>query len=75
MGSGDIMLIDRVYPQDQFEEELSDIEIVIKIVCPLCEQKPEDTFSGNCIFKDFPENYQDKQKPPESDIMFPPRIP
>jgi len=67
------MLIDRVYPQDQFEEELSDIEIVIKIVCPLCE--PEDTFSGNCIFKDFPENYLEKQKPPESDIMFPPRIP
>ena len=75
MGSGDIMLIDRVYPQDQFEEELSDIEINIKIVCPLCEQKPEEIFPEHYIFKDFPENYQDKQKPPESDIMFPPRIP
>ena len=73
MGSGDIMLIDRVYPQGQFEEEMSDIEIVINIVCPHC--KPEDTFSGNYIFKDFPENYLERQKLAESDIMFPPRIP
>jgi len=69
------MLIDRVHPQDQFEEEPSEIEITINIVCPHCEPKPEDTFPEHYIFKDFPENYQDKQKPPESDIMFPPRIP
>ena len=73
---GGNMLFDRVYPQDQFEEELSDVEVtVININCPLCEQKPEDTFPEHYIFKDFPENYLEKQKPPESDIMFPPRIP
>ena len=72
---GGIMLFDRFYPQDQFEEEPSEIEITINIVCPHCESKPEDTFPEHYIFKDFPENYQDKQKPPESDIMFPPRIP
>jgi hypothetical protein len=49
--------------------------IVIEFKCPLCEPKPEETFSEHYIFKDFPENYQDKQKPAESDIMFPPRIP
>ena len=70
------MLFDRVYPQDQFEEELSNMEItVINIKCPHCEPKPEDTFPEHYIYKDFPENYQDKQKPAESDIMFPPRIP
>jgi len=57
------MLIDRVHPRDQFEEEMSDIEITININCSHC--KPEDT---------IPENYQDKQEPPESDILFPPRI-
>lgn len=57
------MLIDRVHPRDQFEEEMSDIEITINIECPHC--KPEDT---------IPENYQDKQEPPESDILFPPRL-
>ena len=57
------MLIDRVHPRDQFEEEMSDIEITINIECPHC--KPEDT---------IPENYQDKQEPLESDILFPPRL-
>ena len=57
------MLIDRVHPRDQFEEEMSDIEITINIKCSHC--KPEDT---------IPENYQDKQEPLESDILFPPRL-
>jgi 8-oxo-dGTP diphosphatase len=73
---GGIMLFDRFYPQDQFEEEPSDMEItVIEFKCPLCEPKPADTFPEHYIFKDFPKNYQDKQKPAKSDIMFPPRMP
>mgnify|MGYP001823118281 FL=1 len=73
---GDTMLFDRVYPQDQFEEEPSDMEItVIEFKCPLCEPKPADTFPEHYIYKDFPQNYMEKQKPAESDIMFPPRIP
>jgi 8-oxo-dGTP pyrophosphatase MutT (NUDIX family) len=72
---GGIMLFDRVYPQDQVEEELSDIEITINIECPHCKPEPEDTFPEHYIFKDFPENYIEKQKPLESDIMFPLRIP
>jgi 8-oxo-dGTP pyrophosphatase MutT (NUDIX family) len=71
----DIMLFDRVYPQDQFEEEPSEIEITINIGCPHCEPKPEDTFPEHYIIKDYPDNYLDKQKPAESAIMFPPRIP
>jgi hypothetical protein len=74
MKGGD-MLFDRVYPQDQFEGEPSDIEITINIECPHCKPEPEDTFPEHYIIKDYPENYQDKQKPAESDIMFPPRIP
>jgi len=41
---GGIMLFDHFYPQNQFEEEPSEIEITINIVCPHCEPKPEDTF-------------------------------
>ena len=74
MKGGD-MLFDRVYPQDQFEGEPSGIEVNINIGCPLCEPKPTDTFPEHYIYKYFHENYQDKQKPTESDIMFPPRIP
>jgi hypothetical protein len=72
---GGIMLFDRVYPQNQFEEGLSDIEITINFECPHCKPEPADTFPEHYIFKDFPENYLERQKPPESDIMFPPRIP
>ena len=73
---GGIMLFDRVYPQDQFEEEPSDVEItIIEFKCPLYDPKPDDTFPEHYIYKDFPENYLENQKPPESDIMFPPRIP
>jgi hypothetical protein len=62
-GKGGIMRFDRVYPQDQFKDDRSEIEITININCPHC--KPEDT---------IPENYQDKQEPLESDILFPPRL-
>ena len=41
---GGIMLFDHFYPQNQFEEEPSEIEFTINIVCPHCEPKPEDTF-------------------------------
>jgi 8-oxo-dGTP pyrophosphatase MutT (NUDIX family) len=71
-----IMLFDRFYPQYQFEEELSNMEItVINIKCPFLEPKPEDTFFEHYIFKDFSENYLEMKKPPESDIIFPPRMP
>ena len=72
-GLRDLMIFDRVYPQDQFEEEPSEIEITINIGCDHC--KPEGIFSGNYIFKDFLENYLERQEPAESGIMFPPRIP
>jgi hypothetical protein len=58
-----------------YVEETPDLEIIVEIQYQDCEPKPEETFSEHYIFKDFPENYQDKQKPAESDIMFPPRIP
>jgi hypothetical protein len=58
-----------------YVEETPDLEIIVEIQYQDCEQEPEETFSEHYIFKDFPENYQDKQKPAESDIMFPPRIP
>jgi 8-oxo-dGTP pyrophosphatase MutT (NUDIX family) len=74
MKGGD-MLFERVYPQDQFEGEPSGIEVNINIGCPFCEPKPADTFPEHYIYKDYPENYLEKQKPAESDIMFPPRIP
>jgi 8-oxo-dGTP pyrophosphatase MutT (NUDIX family) len=67
------MVFDRVYPQNQFEEEMSDIKNTVNIECAYC--KPEGTFSGNYIFKDFPENYLERQIPAESGIMFPRRIP
>jgi 8-oxo-dGTP pyrophosphatase MutT (NUDIX family) len=76
MGSGyqkgGTMLFDRVYPQDQFEAELSDLEkTVIEFKCPLLAPKPADAFPEHYIIKDYPENYLEMQKPPESDIMFP----
>jgi len=59
-----------------YVEETPDLEItVIEFKCPLCKPEPEETFPEHYIFKDFPENYLEKQEPPESDIMFPPRIP
>ena len=63
----DIMLFDPVYLQDRFEDDRSDIEIASNIQCPHYE--PEDTFSGNYIFKDFPGKWLERQMPPESDIM------
>jgi hypothetical protein len=66
------MLFDRVYPQDQFEAEPSDMEkTVIEFKCPLLSPKPADAFPEHYIIKDYPENYLEMQKPPESDIMFP----
>jgi len=41
-------------------------EVSENCVIIVLDAKPEDT---------FPENYLDKIKPAESDIMFPPRIP
>lgn len=70
-GFRDSMVFDRVYPQDQFEKKMSDIEITVNIECSHC--KPEGTFSGNYILKDFSENYLERQIPTESGI-FPPRI-
>jgi hypothetical protein len=53
-----------IAPNNGFVEDTPDLKVtVIEIECPQC--KPEDT---------FPKNYQDKQKPSESDIIFPPRI-
>jgi hypothetical protein len=64
-----------IIPNYEYVDDAPDLEIIVKIQYQDCEQEPEETFPEHYIFKDFPENYQDKQKPTESDIMFPPRIP
>ena len=48
---------------------------IILIQCPLCGLDQDSTFPRHYIFKEYPENYLEMQKPPESVIMFPPRMP
>ena len=64
-----------IQPNHGYVEETSDLEVtVIGFKCPLLGPKSADTVPEHYIIKDNPENYLEKQKPTESDIMFPPRI-